>query len=103
MRPLFSNLIGNAIKYRKKDVDPIINIYADQEKEAVAGELIDAGNRKFCRIYVEDNGIGFTTTHSRNGVGITNILNRVETYNGSVNIFSSPGKGCRLEVTIPLK
>ena len=52
---------------------------------------------------IEDNGIGFNTIQSRNGVGITNILNRVETYNGSVNILSSPGKGCRLEVSIPLK
>jgi two-component system, NarL family, sensor histidine kinase UhpB len=52
---------------------------------------------------IEDDGIGFNTAQSRNGVGITNILNRVETYNGMAHIFSSPGKGCRLEVTIPLK
>lgn len=51
---------------------------------------------------VQDDGIGFNTAQSRKGVGITNILNRVETYNGSANIFSSPGKGCRLEVSIPL-
>ncbi|OQP65671.1 PAS domain-containing sensor histidine kinase [Niastella populi] len=52
---------------------------------------------------IEDDGIGFNTALSRKGVGITNILNRVETYNGKAHIFSSPGKGCRLEVTIPLK
>jgi two-component system, NarL family, sensor histidine kinase UhpB len=51
---------------------------------------------------IQDNGLGFNTTQSRNGVGITNILNRVDTCNGSVQIFSSPGKGCRLEVSIPL-
>jgi two-component system, NarL family, sensor histidine kinase UhpB len=51
---------------------------------------------------IEDDGVGFNTSHSRNGVGITNILNRVETYNGTAHIFSSPGKGCRLEATIPL-
>ncbi len=51
---------------------------------------------------IEDDGIGFNTAQSRRGVGITNILNRVETYNGKAHIFSSPGKGCRLEVTIPL-
>jgi len=51
---------------------------------------------------IEDNGIGFNTKQSRYGVGITNILNRVETFNGSVHILSSPGKGCRLEVSIPL-
>jgi two-component system, NarL family, sensor histidine kinase UhpB len=52
---------------------------------------------------IEDDGIGFNTSQSRNGVGITNILNRVEAYNGSVRIFSSPGKGCRLEASIPLR
>lgn len=52
---------------------------------------------------IEDDGIGFNTTRLRKGVGITNILNRVETYNGMAHIFSSPGKGCRLEVRIPLK
>ena len=52
---------------------------------------------------IEDNGIGFNQAQSRNGVGITNILNRVETYCGSTLIITAPGKGCRLEVTIPLK
>jgi len=52
---------------------------------------------------VEDDGVGFNTIQTRNGVGITNILNRVETCNGSACIFSSPGKGCRLEVSIPLR
>ncbi|OQP62664.1 hypothetical protein A3860_27010 [Niastella vici] len=51
---------------------------------------------------IEDNGVGFNTKQSRYGIGITNILNRVETFNGSVHILSSPGKGCRLEVSIPL-
>lgn len=51
---------------------------------------------------IEDDGVGFNSSQSRNGVGITNILNRVETYNGTARIFSSPGKGCRLEATIPL-
>lgn len=51
---------------------------------------------------IEDDGVGFNSNQIRNGVGITNILNRVETYNGTARIFSSPGKGCRLEATIPL-
>lgn len=29
MKPLFHNLIGNALKYRKKDVDPLIKITSD--------------------------------------------------------------------------
>ena len=51
---------------------------------------------------IHDDGVGFTRTQTRNGVGITNILNRVESYNGTAQLISSPGKGCRLEVSIPL-
>ncbi|MCS3794955.1 PAS domain-containing protein [Niastella sp. OAS944] len=51
---------------------------------------------------IEDDGVGFNTSQLRKGVGITNILNRVEIYNGSACISSSPGKGCRLDVSIPL-
>jgi two-component system sensor histidine kinase UhpB len=52
---------------------------------------------------IEDNGIGFNTNQCRNGVGITNILNRVETYNGKATITAAPGKGCRIDVAIPLR
>jgi len=52
---------------------------------------------------IEDDGIGFNTHQSRKGVGINNILNRVESFGGTAQLLSAPGKGCRLEVTIPLK
>jgi two-component system sensor histidine kinase UhpB len=52
---------------------------------------------------IEDNGNGFDPTLCRNGVGITNILNRVESYHGTADIISAPGKGCRLSITIPLQ
>jgi hypothetical protein len=29
MRSLLFNLIGNALKYHKKDIDPVIDIYSD--------------------------------------------------------------------------
>lgn len=52
---------------------------------------------------IEDDGIGFNPLQARNGVGITNILNRVESYNGCAHFVSSPGYGCRLNVQIPLR
>ncbi|MFC0772642.1 PAS domain-containing sensor histidine kinase [Terrimonas alba] len=51
---------------------------------------------------IEDNGIGFNTRQKRNGIGLTNIINRVESYNGAAQFISAPGKGCILSVTIPL-
>jgi two-component system sensor histidine kinase UhpB len=51
---------------------------------------------------ITDDGVGFDTTKKDNGIGLRNIQSRVEFYSGNMNIISSPGQGCRLEVTIPL-
>jgi len=51
---------------------------------------------------ITDNGVGFDISRHRKGVGITNIISRVELFNGSVDIQSRPGEGCMLSVRIPL-
>jgi PAS domain S-box-containing protein len=55
------------------------------------------------RLRVEDDGRGFDPRMRRDGVGISNIMSRAELYNGKVEIDSSPGKGCRLEVILNSK
>jgi PAS domain S-box-containing protein len=52
---------------------------------------------------IQDNGNGFDTTIHRKGVGITNMMNRAEIYQGNLNIDSSPGKGCILTVNFKLE
>jgi two-component system sensor histidine kinase UhpB len=49
-----------------------------------------------------DNGVGFDTSAESNGIGIKNIKSRVDHYSGTTKIVSAPGKGCRLEVCVPL-
>jgi signal transduction histidine kinase len=44
---------------------------------------------------------GFDPLVKRNGIGISNIINRIESYNGEVILESSPGNGCKLEIRIP--
>lgn len=58
---------------------------------------------KLITLNIGDNGKGFDPTFHRNGVGITNIMSRVSLYDGDVNIYSAPGKGCTLKVTLQLK
>ncbi|MEO6683295.1 MAG: response regulator [Ginsengibacter sp.] len=50
---------------------------------------------------IVDNGIGFDTSKSANGIGLQNIRSRLEFYSGNMNIVSSPGNGCELEITMP--
>ena len=52
-------------------------------------------------IKITDNGKGFNPLTRRKGIGITNMINRVESYNGAVLIDSNPGEGCTIEIRIP--
>ncbi len=59
-------------------------------------------DRKTLFVSIVDDGKGLDTTKKYKGVGINNILNRVDSYNGRIAIDSGPEKGCRIELAIPL-
>ena len=52
-------------------------------------------------ITIIDNGKGFDPSLKRKGIGISNMKNRIESYNGEMVITSSSGNGCRLDIRIP--
>jgi PAS domain S-box-containing protein len=53
-------------------------------------------------ISIHDNGIGFEVGMKKNGVGIVNIINRVESFNGEASFETNPGVGCKLDIRIPM-
>ena len=59
MRQVFSNLIGNALKFSKIDISPIIEITADIAKTSELRGLGLNAKKRFYKIRVKDNGIGF--------------------------------------------
>ena len=52
-------------------------------------------------ILVRDNGVGFDTTKKISGIGLKNIQNRIEEFNGEFNIKSELGKGTTVVIRIP--
>lgn len=48
-----------------------------------------------------DNGQGFNLYNKKDGIGLSNIINRVESFNGKIDIVSSTGNGCAITVEIP--
>ncbi|HEY2721418.1 MAG TPA: ATP-binding protein, partial [Chitinophagaceae bacterium] len=64
--------------------------------------LLDHGSNNIT-LHIEDNGCGFDVQARRKGLGITNIINRAETFNGGVQIISSPGRGCSMYINFRLK
>jgi two-component system sensor histidine kinase UhpB len=51
---------------------------------------------------IADDGTGFDAMKKSKGIGLKNISSRVEFYSGNMNIISTPGKGCTLNVSVPL-
>jgi signal transduction histidine kinase len=54
-------------------------------------------------VNIFDNGIGFNPLLVKKGAGLKSIQNRVYLANGSLQIKSMPGKGCKISITFPLK
>lgn len=48
-----------------------------------------------------DDGNGFDLGKKRKGIGLSGIINRVESFNGTIEIITSPGNGCQILIEIP--
>jgi len=107
MLRLFQNLIGNALKFRSKEI-PKVKVY---------GKRVGRG---LCEIVIEDNGIGFDQQfaelifkpfqrlHNRNEyegtrMGLAICRKIVERHGGSVSAESEPGKGSIFIIRLPVK
>lgn len=70
--------------------------------EAMLVDIIIEIHGGIVSVMITDDGKGFNTTKKVNGIGLSNITNRVESFDGKVKITSSPGNGCSLEIQIPV-
>jgi signal transduction histidine kinase len=119
IRPLFHNLISNAIKYSKRNVNPVIKIRSEFSlpNNSIGSKQT---NRRFCRIIIEDNGIGFEQEyaeqifgmfkrlHGRSeydgtGIGLAICKRIVEEHNGFIIAKSKVDEGSTFIVSLPLQ
>lgn len=57
---------------------------------------------KAVELEIVDDGKGFILSSVSKGLGIKNMYNRAELFNGRVTMHTSPGEGCTVSVYIPL-
>jgi signal transduction histidine kinase len=50
-----------------------------------------------------DDGEGFDTSKSKKGIGLKNMMSRVEDINGTITFTSQSGNGTTVNVKIPYK
>lgn len=121
IRPLFSNLIENALKYSKKEITPEINIYAEEEIDKTGAARVNGtGHKKYCKIFVKDNGIGFdqkygekifdmfvrlhgNSEYEGTGIGLALCKQIVEKHEGFISALSKENMGSTFIVSLPSK
>lgn len=118
IRPLFYNLISNALKYSKDHEAPRITIRYELTG-AENGKPDPKDNGKYCRIFVEDNGIGFdqiyaeqvfemfrrlhgNTAFEGTGIGLALCKKIVEKHHGFITATSKANEGTTFTITLPV-
>ncbi len=119
MNQLFYNLVGNALKFSKADVSPVVTIHAAPvtKQEVQAYEGLDPVEQ-YVRISVSDNGIGFDQQfaeqifvifqrlHGREeyegtGIGLALCKKIAENHKGLISAESKPKEGATFHVVLP--
>jgi two-component system sensor kinase FixL len=112
LRQILQNLIGNALKFRREDVPPVVK---------VGGRVLaDEDGEPHVEVTVEDNGIGieprfteriftvFERLHSRDryegtGIGLAVCKKIAERHGGKIHVVSEFGSGSTFVVRLPVK
>jgi signal transduction histidine kinase len=114
VRQLFQNLLGNALKFSRLDVEPQIRVYS----EPVFLEESSNGAIRQHRIYVQDNGIGFDSKYADDifvvfkrlhsyhefegsGIGLSICKKIIERHKGSIRAVGELNMGATFIVTLP--
>jgi signal transduction histidine kinase len=107
MRQLMQNLIGNGLKYARRDVPPVVTVTGN-----VSGDKLV--------ITVADNGIGFEQQYAEQifgvfqrlhgrgseydgtGIGLSVCRKIVERHGGTITAVGVPDQGATFTVTLPM-
>jgi PAS domain S-box-containing protein len=117
---LFSNLIINAIRYKKPFVNPQINIMAEVVDASNIQETTPLMYNQYHKISVTDNGIGFEQKyagkifelfqrlHGRaeyegTGIGLAICKKIVQNHDGFMQAFGEPDVGATFVIYLPVQ
>lgn len=77
----------------------VSNISRHAKATHASVSIKDSDNK--INILIKDNGKGFDINKKREGIGLSNITNRINSFNGELSIESTSDKGCEINIKIP--
>lgn len=119
IKSLFHNLINNSLKYSQKNTAPVIKISSKTFSTSKSNNDKTIED-KFCRIYLEDNGIGFEQQYAEQiftmfkrlnkdpdrkgtGIGLAICKKIVEEHQGFISVKSEVDKGSTFMICLPVE
>jgi light-regulated signal transduction histidine kinase (bacteriophytochrome) len=104
LRLLFQNLIGNAIKFRSKEEQSIIEISAEERNSDWLIQIKDNGigipSENLDSIFFLFKKVGYNQKFEGNGIGLAHCKKIVEMHGGTIWAESELGKGTIIYFTI---
>jgi light-regulated signal transduction histidine kinase (bacteriophytochrome) len=102
---VFQNLISNAVKYCKKEVQPQINITASEFKNhwqfAISDNGLGIDSKYFVKIFVIFQRLHAKDSFTGTGIGLAVTKKIIENMGGKIWVESEEGKGSTFYFTIP--
>lgn len=101
---LFQNLIGNAIKYRKKDLAPVIHVSTERNCNTWKFSVLDNGigieEKHLKKVFMLFQRLHTRDKYEGNGIGLAHCKKIVELHSGNIWVESFPGEGSIFYFTI---
>lgn len=80
--------------------ESLTNICKHAQATAVTVQLCQQAG--VVHLSIEDNGIGFNPAQNTTGFGLQGMRERATALGGEFHLFSQPGIGCQISVSVPL-
>jgi len=118
MRQVFSNLVGNALKFSAENKSPNISLHSENAKTKSLKKLGLSTTNKYHKISVKDNGIGFASgmedkifevfqrlhgkqEYEGTGIGLAIVKKIMYNHDGAVTADSIQGEGATFSIYLP--
>lgn len=118
IQQLFVNILGNSLKYSKKDVAPVIDLKVTEVESENEPLILKKSRKIYFKLQFTDNGIGFeqqyadriftlfNRLHDKDefegtGIGLAICKKIVENHNGYIYAEGTPGVGAKFTIFLP--